>query len=399
MTTSTGASERPGLQALTGLRFFAALGVVGYHCYCAPCEPGLPSWLGRLFGAGFTTVSLFFVLSGFILAYNYLDARGGFRGTAPDFYRARFARLYPIYLVALLVDLPLFLRSIHMASPPAGAGEVSLISAATLTLTQGWLALGRPTWNIVAWTLSVEAFFYAVFPWLGPWLGRRGSRALLAIAGGAWLLGTSIMLAPQAAAGLESGGGAALLVQGLRAFGQLPVEAIPLARLPEFVIGVSLGVLFCRRPQGVGGERVRTAGFLLTCVALGGVIVLQPGPPSSLVQAAVLVPLFSLLIVLLAGGVARQGLGLGTRVWVLLGGASYALYMTHGSLMNYALAINTRTLALPHNVVAVFVALGSVAFSVVLFRFVEEPARHWLRRAGRRPRAAASPTPGGITGA
>jgi len=255
------ALRRPSLDACTGLRFFAALGVVGYHFYCAPCEPSAPSFLGNLLQAGFTTVSLFFVLSGFILAYNYLDERGGFVGTTRDFYRARFARIYPIYLLALVVDLPLFLRLLPLAEPATTPGETARICVATLTLTQAWLEVGRPVWNTMAWTLSAEAFFYAVFPFLGVWLARQSSRRVIAVAAGAWLLGASPFLAGPLASSLGTADAPPLVVRGLEAWSQLPQQLIPLARLPEFVLGMCLGLLFCRRTRQ-GSEAWRTAGLL-----------------------------------------------------------------------------------------------------------------------------------------
>lgn len=112
-------------------------------------------------------------------------------------------------------------------------------------------------------------------------------------------------------------------------------------------------------------------------------IILLPPKPSPLVQLGVLVPLFALCIWLLACGVAKNGLWLGTRTLVQLGGASYALYLLHGSMMGFALALNTRTLSLPHNAVALLLVPVAVATSLLLFHFVEEPARRWLRKAPR----------------
>jgi peptidoglycan/LPS O-acetylase OafA/YrhL len=376
------AFRRPPLDACTGLRFLAAMGVVGYHFYCPPCTPGAPTFLGNLLQAGFTTVSLFFVLSGFILAYNYLDDRGGFVGTTRSFYRARFARIYPIYLLALVVDVPFFIRSIQAAEPAATAGEVARISVATLTLTQAWLELGRPTWNIMAWTLSAEAFFYLLFPVIGPWLAKQGSRRLLAVAAGAWLLGAAPFVAGALASSLGPEGTASPLGAVLRALGELPSRLIPVTRLPEFIVGICLGLLFCRRTHP-GRVAWRTLGLLGTCAVLTALIILLPPKPSPLVQMGVLVPLFALGIWLLAGGVAWNGLLLGTRPLVLLGGASYALYLLHGTLMGYALALNTRTLSLPHNAVALLMVPPAIALSLVLFKKVEEPGREWLRRLGR----------------
>ncbi|HLL00028.1 MAG TPA: acyltransferase [Myxococcaceae bacterium] len=379
--------RRPPLHACTGLRFIAALGVVGYHFYNPGQEPTAPRALSHLLQAGFHMVGLFFVLSGFILAYNYLGERGGFVGTKREFYRARFARIYPVYLLALVVDLPLFLHLFRQSEPPASSGELAGIGAATLSLTQAWFQTGRPTWNTMAWTLSVEAFFYVLFPFIGAWLARQGSRRLLGVAAGVWLLGAM----PYVARALVAAGSGSLLERGLSAWGQLPLFVIPLVLLPQFVLGVCLGVLFCRRTRQ-GSQSLRTVGLLGTVAVLAAVIIALPPKPSSLVSSAVFIPLFALGIWLLACGVAWNGLKLGSRPLVLLGGASYALYLMHGSMMGYALALNTRTLSLPHNLLALLMVPGVVVSSLLVFRRFEEPVRHLLRSARvLRPRPS---TPG-----
>ncbi len=375
--------RRPPLDACTGLRFVAALGVVGYHFYNPSHGPTAPRAISHLLQAGSNMVGLFFVLSGFILAYNYLGERGGFVGTTRDFYRARFARIYPVYLLALVVDVPLFLHLWHQAEPPATSGELAGVGAATLSLTQAWLQTGRPAWNTMAWTLSVEAFFYALFPFIGAWLARQGSRRLLAVAAGVWLLGTTPYLAGE----LVSPGTTSLLARGLIAWSRLPPHIVPVVLLPQFVLGVCLGLLFCRRKRQ-GSEGWRTVALLATIAVLAAVVIALPPKPSALVNSAVLIPLFALGIWLLACGVAWNGLLLGTRPLVLLGGASYALYLMHGTLMGYSLALNTRTLVLPHNIVALLMVPGVVVSSIGVFKVLEEPARHWLRNLGRARSAA-----------
>jgi peptidoglycan/LPS O-acetylase OafA/YrhL len=186
------------------------------------------------------------------------------------------------------------------------------------------------------------------------------------------------MLAEHAAAWLGVEGAGSLAARGLLAWSRLPAVALPLSQLPAFLLGACLGLLFCRR-EGAGSVPLRTAGALGTVAALLVFVVLLPERPSPLAQMAALVPLFALLIWQLAGGTAWSGLALGTRPLVLLGGASYALYMVHASLGSYALAVNTRALALPHNVLMLLMAPLVVATSLFLFRFVEEPARRWLR--------------------
>ena len=125
--------KKRNLDGLTGLRFFAAFAVVIYH-FTGPALTGWPTPLVNIAGSGFVAVSLFFLLSGFILSYNYLDPNGAMRGTKRSFYSSRFARIYPAYLLAFLVaaptNIPWTLRVNHLTVAIA-----KLLFGSTLVLT------------------------------------------------------------------------------------------------------------------------------------------------------------------------------------------------------------------------------------------------------------------------
>jgi len=93
------APGRREIDALTGLRAVAALGVVAHHQV-----PGMHGIVGErwlaILDRGYLGVDVFFTLSGFVLAYNY----GGRLGSAADYVRfvgLRLARIYPLHLVTL----------------------------------------------------------------------------------------------------------------------------------------------------------------------------------------------------------------------------------------------------------------------------------------------------------
>src|SRR6266853_1107259 len=94
---------RPRLPALTSLRFFAAFHVVIFHFQAMQIFIG-PAWFQKLSSIGYVGVSFFFVLSGFILVYTY----AGRDTPARDFWRARFARIYPAFAFSLLLTGPFF---------------------------------------------------------------------------------------------------------------------------------------------------------------------------------------------------------------------------------------------------------------------------------------------------
>ena len=98
-------SRGGALDALTGLRFLAALHVVLFHfgkTLVAATPEGVRHWVG----AGYSAVGVFFVLSGFVLAWNYLDGDGRMQAGPRAFWAARVARVYPVYALTFLLSAP-----------------------------------------------------------------------------------------------------------------------------------------------------------------------------------------------------------------------------------------------------------------------------------------------------
>src|SRR5579864_4365882 len=104
MATNPGAPHRPQMGALTTVRFFAAFHVLLFHTWALNGLTRAPGWLQTFASAGFTGVTFFFVLSGFIFVYTYADKPINLK----KFWRARLARIYPVYLLGLLLTAPLF---------------------------------------------------------------------------------------------------------------------------------------------------------------------------------------------------------------------------------------------------------------------------------------------------
>ncbi|HWB49423.1 MAG TPA: acyltransferase [Stellaceae bacterium] len=171
-TIAPAKSGRPKqLDALTGLRFFAAFAILFAHdCdWVAPFKDNnIIPYYGQV--TSIYGMPLFFVLSGFVIHYNYghLFGRMRFRWAALEFFGARFARLYPLFIacfaVGLVVDVTYtWLESDH----PRWWIEMV---AHFLTMTQSWFyiiifddRLMMDNAYGLAWSISTEFFFYLCY--------------------------------------------------------------------------------------------------------------------------------------------------------------------------------------------------------------------------------------------
>jgi peptidoglycan/LPS O-acetylase OafA/YrhL len=373
-----GNAAKPGshLNALTAVRFFAALHVVLSH-FGERFLP--PDWtLAIKFSdQGYVGVNFFFVLSGFILAYTYLrdTPTGKANVDVHRFWVARFARIYPVLVVATLWSVPFVLQHVIPESGPLKGTIKTLIAiGATLTLLHGWWLPSIMDLNSPSWSLSAEGFFYLMFPWLASRFTPERSSKLLGWVVALWALA----LAPAIFYMLTRPDGIVALND--RAAGRwlgLLLYA-PIFRLAEFALGIVLGVLFLR-------QHVRVPGWTALPLALGIVLILTfvPNEAYPLVHNGLLDPVFGLLILALAGGGSILQHLLSKPWLVLLGEASYSLYILQEPIwrtLNATVArlgLDART--------PVFIAaylLIAIGLSVLSYRLLEVPARNALRRWG-----------------
>ena len=342
----------PPLKALTSLRFFAAMHVVVYHLSAGHIYSQAPL-PGRFIGSGYTGVSLFFILSGFILAYNYREGLN-----KREFWISRFARVYPVYLVALLLGLA------YSFAPASGSDghHLWLQFGLTATLLQSWYQPFAESFNGPGWTLSVEALFYAVFPFVLGWM-RRVNKGLFLVLCAVY---ASVLFVPLLWSYLAAGSRWPLAVAHFMTWSRLPPMHLPL-----FVIGTWLGIAYrtkaaagrSRWPLWLGG----TAGLVLLCLA-----------PSELQEPArrgLLAISYGSLIY----GLASVRDGWLTNRWMVLGGEiSYSIYILQMPVMRTVLGV-TRRFGVGYYGGVAAVVLTLIPLSFLAYRFVELPARLAIR--------------------
>ena len=390
--------RRSRLEPLAGLRIAAAVLVVAHHflSVAIPSQAGPGQIMARAVRAivahGFVGVSFFFILSGFILAYTYLGHDGQFRGSRHDFWVARVARVYPAYLLGFVVAAPVYaywrLHDCAGATALCQHNNPLITAVASLTLTQAFIPYTEPFWNPPSWSLSAEAFFYLLFPVIGVALARLERRYLYAVLGACAVMSLAMALAYLA-----------LLPDGTRyttrswlddAFWLRILYCDPVFRLQEFIAGVALGVLFLRRRTGVyRRRRTPRPGTLAAVALLGIVVVLSLGRVRlQLLEAALLDPLFALLIYSVAFEEGVVAALFSLPIIVQLGEASYAVYILHNPLWRYTTSTlryllgPTRVAALSASPAFFLAYLGVViGASILCLRVVEQPARRTIRRA------------------
>jgi peptidoglycan/LPS O-acetylase OafA/YrhL len=368
---------RAELRALTGLRFLAAAHVVLFHFYKPPMVESA-AWLRPLIASGPASVSLFFVLSGFILTFTYADELSGGQFDARAFFSARFARVYPVYLFCLLLALAGSLR---------GTGHPSWLNIGlNLLLVQTWIPLALPAINLPSWSLSVEAAFYLLFPLLARFALRIPRRALP-------LCALCIWIASLAAPAIYD---AWTLHDWGTPISTEFVQANPLVRLPEFVIGVLLGRHFLETVRAEGPQPGASHAWL---AALALVVSWHffGQHPTSMLESSLLAPLYAWLIYQLARGGGVLGSLLSTSFMKRLGEASYALYLIH-YVFYFRFAALCKLLGIltgsPNGFFFAYL-LASIAASLLIYRLIEEPARMAIKRWFRPRQLLLTPARGG----
>lgn len=317
-------TKRAELLPLTGLRAVAALAVVLSHIRL---PKSAPTWLVQTVDTGFIGVPLFFMLSGFVLAYNYPDLNARSGRNLLRFYVARFARVMPLYYVVLLYTVVL----------RAAAGKEQYDLWWHVFAIQTWssdLATGQQTYNGPAWSICVEVVLYLIFPFVIPVIAaiakRFGSAGLLTVAGFCFAIQVALVW-------LFTSTGWADLKSIDPMSGHRWLYRNPLPHITEFIIGICLAFLLARGFR----FKPRTSGLLQAIIIIVVPVLCAVRPwygeysgvwRVSFFSMAWTIP-FGLLIYTLASNQGFFARFLSTRVMLTLGTASYALYLTHRPLL------------------------------------------------------------------
>ena len=340
------------LDALTGIRGIAAWAVVLYHIRLS-LTGLLPAPVIAVFAKGYLAVDLFFILSGFVIWYNYAARiADGNAGAARLFLWRRFSRVWPLHGAVLAGFAALAAVMIATGRDASGypLGELPL----HLLLIQNWGLTSALSWNHPAWSISTELAAYLVFPALV--LMARWDRVHSAV-----LLALAALLA-----------GGIFVLFAINGHADLGAD-IPGLGLWRCLASFAMGCLMCQLWQRWSGVRLGGVFAGLSCAAIIAASFATGLPETAWVPAAFFTGLLALALG--RGAVVRL---LGCKMLTYLGEVSYSTYLSHyGLFILFKLAFVDASLQLGWGGLAGYLALV-MGMSVALYHGLEKPAQRWL---------------------
>lgn len=330
------------LLSIQALRGVAAFAVVLYHASRHVDQAFTAPDLIRLFRSGHAGVDLFFIISGFIIAFvHHRDV--GAPGRVTDYLVRRLTRVFPLYWIALALTVAMDLAGGHMAPTLP-----SLLWNALMLPTVEEPILG------IAWTLQFELVFYAAFAAL---ICSRTAGLVVILS---WLMWIVV-----ANSGLVDPGGIAVPLWGFYSV--------------EFFLGMVVA-------QALRSTRVPMPRVL---AAAGGVLFLA----AMTLESVDILPGYGVAARLAYGGAAgllvlgltaaEQAGQLTTPKWLeVLGEASYSIYLFHFVFVGTAWQFLLKSGADRHvSAIIAFLFLAGAALvgGLVTARFVERPLLRMMR--------------------
>jgi len=330
-----------------------AASLVVFHHVCQAVESSSPrlSFINSLYGLskfGAVGVDIFFVISGFIMVFLTTDPRRKQLG-AFEFLRMRIIRIVPLYWI--YTTAMLFL----VASPFAFRAHTfgwSFILKSYLFIP-GYNSSGKlhPLLD-QGWTLNYEMYFYLIFT------------AFLGIA------------RPKAVAYMSLAMAGSITIAFAFPLNFAPYTFFTEPIVLEFCLGMLAGILYNR---GSLPNRKLTIAFLTLALAIWALTIrFSFDMKYRFVFSGI--PAFSVVLALLA--LEKQGRLPKSSSWLLLGDASYSIYLTHAFFtLALAAALKTHMAAVIPSMDLLIVAAIPLFLlpGILSYRFLEQPLTKWLR--------------------
>jgi peptidoglycan/LPS O-acetylase OafA/YrhL len=351
-------NNKPFLKNLNGLRFIAASYVIAFHFFSFPGN----DFLNQLFSKGHIAVPFFFLLSGFVLGYSYSDYN--FLGGTKKFIVERIVRIAPIYYMAMFLAIPLAIRNILLTEPAYSAFDLVLNTGLHLIFSQGVIPLKKVLyfWNIHSWSLCVEFFLYLFSPVLILRIRKLKIKSSVIVYLLLLLLNSGIFFYFDSLTKYSIDRGVLISYQ-------------PLLYLPTFSTGIVLAKIFITYFDQI--RKYARFYFLPTSLILITSFIF----PFSESFYSTFNPFYQILFsaLLVTASISNStNKFLGTNLCLLLGDASYAMYMLQAPVKAYTQQFLYKVLGLELNtgwVYALILFGNIILISIIISKYIDPPIR------------------------
>jgi peptidoglycan/LPS O-acetylase OafA/YrhL len=345
------------IKPLTSLRFFFALMVFLSHLIFVQ-NVRLVYIYNRFFHEGRLGVAFFFILSGFVLSLNYKKSLLAGTIQKKEFWLARFARIYPLHVLTLIIAIPVVHDLQGNLITAIGKLCSNLFLVQSFIPSENWYF----TFNDPSWSISDESFFYLLFPFViiffysYPRLIKYSLLFLL-------LIPIGIYFCPQQ-------------------FHQRYFYVSPIARFIDFYIGMLLYNIFESDWLGKFFQSFRSA----TCIELGSLLLFiaffyyYPLIPDAYRFSCYYWLPMALLIFSFAYQKGGLSIILSNKRLVYLGEISFGFYMIHQICIRYITGLNNK-FNLIHNdyfIIGIIFSLTLIA-SHLSFTLIELPCKRFIK--------------------
>ena len=350
------------LDQLTFTRFIAILVVLFFHGGGGVYLQAINVYpLSPILISATTSVTYLYVLSGFVMSL--VNYRPNEKFSIGKYWTARFVRLYPLYLISFLLVCYYYVDFIGRVKPQKTLTNIFVL--------QAWIPRYAQSFNYASWSMTVEFFFYAVFPFFTLWAYRQSTKKLIWISIIVWVVSQ--------------------MVHNALWIGYFPeyenfLVYFPLFHLSSFILGAVAGIWYLRE-----GREQKYESRITLLVFAGGVLlvsaytVVSSGlaifPHGIQLMTGLLAPILTIVIIALALDKSRLSTLLNKSILVNLGETSYGLYILHVPVIWIFLRFLENTSLTDPQLIFDYTFLPlMVTIGLLIHFYLDQPLRRWLKK-------------------